>query len=153
MYMFFFSSRRRHTRCALVTVVQTCALPISSIALGRNDQYQLAHGRDRSARARRRGPVGGGRTADAGRGRTGISRGYPPEIPLPRPAPRTPPRPHPAALERNRVAPPPPGRTRLHRISDPDPNRLIARGRERLSGAEPRPSRQILCAEIGRAHV
>src|SRR3546814_6360544 len=62
--------------------------------------------------------VGGGRTADAGRGRTGISRGYPPEIPLPRPEPRTTPRQHPAALERNRVAPPPPGRTRLHRISE-----------------------------------
>src|SRR3546814_9921177 len=29
---FFFSSRRRHTRCALVTGVQTCALPISSFA-------------------------------------------------------------------------------------------------------------------------
>src|SRR3546814_1683554 len=29
MYIFFFSSRRRHTRCALVTGVQTCALPIS----------------------------------------------------------------------------------------------------------------------------
>src|SRR3546814_4434390 len=29
--MFFFSSRRRHTRCALVTGVQTCALPISGI--------------------------------------------------------------------------------------------------------------------------
>src|SRR3546814_1739967 len=27
---FFFSSRRRHTRCALVTGVQTCALPIVS---------------------------------------------------------------------------------------------------------------------------
>src|SRR3546814_4343610 len=27
-YYFFFSSRRRHTRCALVTGVQTCALPI-----------------------------------------------------------------------------------------------------------------------------
>src|SRR3546814_4328746 len=27
---FFFSSRRRHTRCALVTGVQTCALPISA---------------------------------------------------------------------------------------------------------------------------
>src|SRR3546814_16475017 len=27
--MFFFSSRRLHTRCALVTGVQTCALPIS----------------------------------------------------------------------------------------------------------------------------
>src|SRR3546814_3880401 len=29
--VFFFSSRRRHTRCALVTGVQTCALPISHI--------------------------------------------------------------------------------------------------------------------------
>src|SRR3546814_1030866 len=28
-FCFFFSSRRRHTRCALVTGVQTCALPIS----------------------------------------------------------------------------------------------------------------------------
>src|SRR3546814_6393021 len=28
-YSFFFSSRRRYTRCALVTGVQTCALPIS----------------------------------------------------------------------------------------------------------------------------
>src|SRR3546814_278103 len=28
---FFFSSRRRHTRCALVTGVQTCALPISAV--------------------------------------------------------------------------------------------------------------------------
>src|SRR3546814_9535253 len=27
-YLFCFSSRRRHTRCALVTGVQTCALPI-----------------------------------------------------------------------------------------------------------------------------
>src|SRR3546814_9638115 len=36
---FFFSSRRRHTRCALVTGVQTCALPIfaeakKALALG-----------------------------------------------------------------------------------------------------------------------
>src|SRR3546814_10059252 len=30
MLFFFFSSRRRHTRCALVTGVQTCALPICS---------------------------------------------------------------------------------------------------------------------------
>src|SRR3546814_7389473 len=27
----FFSSRRRHTRCACVTGVQTCALPISAL--------------------------------------------------------------------------------------------------------------------------
>src|SRR3546814_2580973 len=33
--VFFFSSRRRHTRCALVTGVQTCALPIfTSATLG-----------------------------------------------------------------------------------------------------------------------
>src|SRR3546814_14110100 len=31
MCVFFFSSRRRHTRCALVTGVQTCALPIFGI--------------------------------------------------------------------------------------------------------------------------
>src|SRR3546814_9485507 len=29
--LFFFSSRRRQTRCALVTGVQTCALPISEM--------------------------------------------------------------------------------------------------------------------------
>src|SRR3546814_15219504 len=28
MFCFFFTSRRRHTSCALVTGVQTCALPI-----------------------------------------------------------------------------------------------------------------------------
>src|SRR3546814_12635150 len=28
--MLFFASRRRHTRCAVVTGVQTCALPISA---------------------------------------------------------------------------------------------------------------------------
>src|SRR3546814_4384836 len=32
--LFFFSSRRRHTRCALVTGVQTCALPISPLVAG-----------------------------------------------------------------------------------------------------------------------
>src|SRR3546814_10770159 len=39
VYIFFFSSRRRHTRCALVTGVQTCALPIS-------DDVQIAVGLD-----------------------------------------------------------------------------------------------------------
>src|SRR3546814_5474285 len=35
IFVFFFSSRRRHTRCALVTGVQTCALPISpAISIG-----------------------------------------------------------------------------------------------------------------------
>src|SRR3546814_6605204 len=35
--VFFFSSRRRHTRCALVTGVQTCALPIFRKKLQRAD--------------------------------------------------------------------------------------------------------------------
>src|SRR3546814_20605831 len=35
IYWFFFSSRRRHTRCALVTGVQTCALPISCRDMGK----------------------------------------------------------------------------------------------------------------------
>src|SRR3546814_8971641 len=37
---FFFSSRRRHTRCALVTGVQTCALPIFKIQV--RAQLELA---------------------------------------------------------------------------------------------------------------
>src|SRR3546814_5225572 len=36
--MFFFSSRRRHTRCALVTGVQTCALPISGMIFREADE-------------------------------------------------------------------------------------------------------------------
>src|SRR3546814_5309475 len=40
---FFFSSRRRHTRCALVTGVQTCALPISWLPLTRNPGSWLVH--------------------------------------------------------------------------------------------------------------
>src|SRR3546814_10093407 len=61
--IFFFSSRRRHTRCALVTGVQTCALPILSLktktistVLGSGGSggaiaFQLAHRRFMLARA------------------------------------------------------------------------------------------------------
>src|SRR3546814_11058211 len=41
--MFFFSSRRRHTRCALVTGVQTCALPISNVRQPIVHTLNLAH--------------------------------------------------------------------------------------------------------------
>src|SRR3546814_2904203 len=45
--LFFFSSRRRHTRCALETGVQTCALPIFE---GRRDERTQAMARrDRGA--------------------------------------------------------------------------------------------------------
>src|SRR3546814_16153928 len=40
LLIFFFSSRRRHTRCALVTGVQTCALPISA----REEHFNLFTG-------------------------------------------------------------------------------------------------------------
>src|SRR3546814_3304232 len=46
LLLFFFSSRRRHTRCALVTGVQTCALPIS---LGVRRDLRHLH-RDRRGR-------------------------------------------------------------------------------------------------------
>src|SRR3546814_8841424 len=36
---FFFSSRRRHTRCALVTGVQTCALPILATAWSKQHDF------------------------------------------------------------------------------------------------------------------
>src|SRR3546814_8467896 len=42
---FFFSSRRRHTRCALVTGVQTCALPISHSATAAGGKFFLALGK------------------------------------------------------------------------------------------------------------
>src|SRR3546814_1523449 len=55
MFFFVFSSRRRHTRCALVTGVQTCALPISEESLIRGtptEAARLVHSlivRDRSS--------------------------------------------------------------------------------------------------------
>src|SRR3546814_7671932 len=51
--MFFFSSRRRHTRCALVTGVQTCALPISAVPPVREAPgYQVSQRRLRCPRRR-----------------------------------------------------------------------------------------------------
>src|SRR3546814_2337038 len=50
MFFFFFSSRIRHTRCALVTGVQTCALPISVAVIlparDPDDAIRLANGSD-----------------------------------------------------------------------------------------------------------
>src|SRR3546814_3719535 len=41
--VFFFSSRRRHTRCALVTGVQTCALPICAAHIYRRSSSFRLH--------------------------------------------------------------------------------------------------------------
>src|SRR3546814_3000540 len=43
----FFSSRRRHTRCALVTGVQTCALPISRLISSHAAQTNKPDGTNR----------------------------------------------------------------------------------------------------------
>src|SRR3546814_5501524 len=70
MLFFFFSSRRRHTRCALVTGVQTCALPISRwrardcrtarrAGSVRRLRWKSARLRERSRRSSRAVPVGG----------------------------------------------------------------------------------------------
>src|SRR3546814_15997631 len=58
--MFFFSSRRRHTRCALVTGVQTCALPIFRRIEKPNRLAQHARRLERADAP----PAGGRRTAD-----------------------------------------------------------------------------------------
>src|SRR3546814_15213777 len=52
--VFFFSSRRRHTRCALVTGVQTCALPILPPGVHVNQRHNSKrHNTNRSALLRR----------------------------------------------------------------------------------------------------
>src|SRR3546814_10368867 len=73
----FFSSRRRHTRCALVTGVQTCALPICPGGYRSHSRHRLLHddeppyARDTDAAGARRG-----RNEDARRrlGRTLIGK-------------------------------------------------------------------------------
>src|SRR3546814_20020880 len=54
VWVFFFSSRRRHTRCALVTGVQTCALPISLSRDLRASGESVAHRRTATADQRPR---------------------------------------------------------------------------------------------------
>src|SRR3546814_4468480 len=61
---FVFSSRRRHTRCALVTGVQTCALPISAITIckgkkGCANMYGPAEVDTRSSKNTAGTPAGG----------------------------------------------------------------------------------------------
>ncbi len=89
-------------------------------------QYGTADRPDRALRQRHRGAGPGRRIAAAGVRRAGISRGYPPEIPVPRPAAREAapehhdPRPnhrfHTRADEAGRVL----------RVPDTDPDRVLA---------------------------
>src|SRR3546814_2713353 len=51
-YYVFFSSRRRHTRCALVTGVHTCALPISGDSIAKARRVDDVNRGERSAGTR-----------------------------------------------------------------------------------------------------
>src|SRR3546814_9389764 len=56
MFIFFFSSRRRHTRCALVTGVQTCALPIlqASDSVSGHEAVRAVHADELAIATRKR---------------------------------------------------------------------------------------------------
>src|SRR3546814_4461976 len=63
---FFFSSRRRHTSCALVTGVQTCALPISPAATEGAGSFGTTGGAIDSGSLWTLAPVGVGRGGSFG---------------------------------------------------------------------------------------
>src|SRR3546814_5977186 len=54
LIVLFFPSRRRHTRCALVTGVQTCALPILAPTCGASIERLARAQADHPAATRRR---------------------------------------------------------------------------------------------------
>src|SRR3546814_13940587 len=87
--MFFFSSRRRHTRCALVTGVQTCALPISRFHQRRRATRRppraapallRARGGPRPNRFPRLGAISNGRLAVPGTGGGGAAAALAPDL-------------------------------------------------------------------------
>src|SRR3546814_2027156 len=111
--VFFFSSRRRHTRCALVTGVQTCALPIwadpavhpRAGVRGRPHRPDAdGQGRLRSARRRRA-------VAQLRGGRRRAAAGVPLHPPGPRLAHRQPLGDHAGGGRGVRAQPPPPALT------------------------------------------
>ena len=119
----------------------------------RDRQPQPADRRDRGFRPRHRGAVGGQGAAAAGVRRARLSRGHPPQIPLPRPAARHAAQEHRGAHQDHRRDAQAHGRGRLHRILDADPDRLVAGRGARLPGAVAHPSGQVLRAAAGAAAV
>src|SRR4029450_5469967 len=89
--------------------------------------------------------------ADAGLRRTGIPGRHPAEVPLPRSAPRAAATKHHDARRGDRFHPPANEGAGLLRIPDADPDRILARGRARLSRAVAAASGQVLRAAAGAA--
>ncbi len=122
-------------------------------AHGRDHQQEPADRRDRDFRWRDRGSVRGQGTAAAGVRRARIPGGHPPQIPLPRPAPRHAAQEHRAADEDHFRDAQADGDGRVHRVLDADPDGFVAGRRARLPGAVAHSSRHVLCAAAGTAAV
>src|SRR3546814_7597728 len=69
---FFFSSRIRHTRCALVTGVQTCALPISGLRPAARDHLAMLDQQAADVGIGRRGRPAAPRQRDGDRHPVGV---------------------------------------------------------------------------------
>src|SRR3546814_6519177 len=158
-WFFFFSSRRRHTRCALVTGVQTCALPIwlprsaragfPCVAVDPPGEpgRSLPDGTDSLQRSARTSRSGTDRFAGGCAGAEG------------RALPRTePPREEQSADRHEPAATPggalqgPGGRRGLHELPRPD-TVDERRARDALPEGRHRARRFPRVSEIGRAHV
>ena len=100
-----------------------------------------ANRRGRGPRGRPRSAVRGEGAAAAGVRRAGLSRGDAAEIPLPRSPPREPARQHHEKAGHHLVAAQPHARGGVLRVPDPDPHRVLAGRRARLSRAVARASR------------
>ncbi len=122
-------------------------------ALGGHGQSEAADRRDRAADQSDRCPVGGRAAAFPGERRCGLSRGYAVALSLPRSAARASACEFDAARAGDRLDPPPHDRAGFYRVPDADPHRELARGRARLSRAEPSSSGQVLRAAAGAAAI
>src|SRR3546814_9656062 len=86
--LFFFSSRRRHTRCALVTGVQTCALPISEMVIHSAASYKDPANWEEDAATNVTGTIHVAQAAKAGGAKrlihfqTALAYGRPQEVPI-----------------------------------------------------------------------
>ena len=116
-------------------------------------QHRAADRRGRAVRHRDRGAVGGQGAAGAGVRRAGLPGRPAPAVPLPRSAARDPAQEHHAAPGDHRVDQEAHDGSRVLRVLDADPHRVVARGRARFSRALAHSRRQVLRAAAGPAAV
>jgi hypothetical protein len=117
----------------------------------RIDGQVVADRRDRDSGDVAGGAVRSGGAAAAGVRRAGLSRRAAAEAPLSGFAARDAAPEHRAALAGDRLDPQPDDGAGVHRVPDADPDRQLARGGARLSGAVADSSGQVLCAAAGAA--